>query len=120
MRPVHRARWATCALALSICSPARADRSLAACTTFDQADQADAKVAFTIHSTCTIPIDCHVSWRVVCAPASKKRRATYPSAVRFALAAGGDSESTLASAAVCGDDSWTIDSVRWRCQPSKD
>ena len=119
MRPASWARWATCALVLSIYDPARADRSLSACTTFDQVEEGDAKVAFIIRSACIMPIECQVSWRVVCATESKKRRALYPSAVTFTLA-DGRSETTEASAAVCGGDSWAIDSVRWRCQPAKD
>jgi len=101
--------------------PAAADpgrRSLASCTRFDQAESGNDKVALTIHNACTIPIDCAVSWRLVCAPESKKRRASHPSRASFTLTEGG-SETTLASAAVCGDDGWTIDSVEWSCQPNK-
>ncbi len=122
MRCTWWARWATCALAASICIPAfaeRAKRSLAACTSFDQAENGDDKVAFTIRNACSIPIDCKVSWRVVCAPDSHKRRAVHPGAARFAVGEGG-SQSTEASAAVCGDDAWTIDSVRWSCQVRND
>lgn len=122
MRTVSWVRWATCALTLSIVLPAAAERryrSLAACTSFDQADKGDDKVAFTIHNACSIPVDCSVSWRVVCAPDSKKRRASHPSATKLAILDGG-SQSTEASAAICGDDAWTIDSVEWSCQPNKD
>jgi hypothetical protein len=120
MRAPHWARWATCALAISICAPAFADRarSLADCTSFDQTNKSDAKVAFTIHNACTVPIDCAVSWRVVCAPDSRKRRSTHPGSAKFALIAGGG-DTTEASAVVCGDDAWTIDSVRWSCAPNK-
>lgn len=122
MRTVSWVRWATCALALSLVVPASADRrgrSLADCTSFDQVDQDEDKVAFTIHNACTIPVDCSVSWRVVCAPDSKTRRASHPAAAKLAVTDGG-SQSTEASAAMCGDDAWTIDSVRWRCEPNKD
>ena len=71
-------RWATCALAIATVVPAFADRprrSLAACTRFDQADQGESRVAFTIHNGCSIPVDCAVSWRVVGAPDTRKRRA---------------------------------------------
>lgn len=122
MRANCCARWATCALAISICAPAFADRtrrSLSSCTSFDQADRGEARVELTIRSTCSIPIDCAVSWRVVCAPDSKKRRATHPGSARFALGAGA-SQSAEASAVICGDDAWAIDSVQWSCQPSKD
>jgi hypothetical protein len=122
MRAITWARGATCVLAITICVPALADhpnRSIASCTAFDQAEKGEDKVAFTIRSTCSIPIDCAVSWRVVCAPQSKKRRASHPSSAKFAVTEGG-SESAEASAAVCGDDGWTIDSVQWRCEPNKD
>ena len=132
MRTVCPVRWAPCALALSIVmsafvapafvAPAFADRpgrSLASCTSFDQVDRGEDKVAFTIHNTCTIPVDCSVSWRVVCAPESKKRRASHASSAKLAIA-DGSSQSAEASAAVCGDDGWMIDSVHWACQPNKD
>ena len=122
MRATRWARWATCALAISICAPALADhakRSLSTCTSFDQAEKGEDKVAFTIHNTCAIPIDCSVSWRVVCAPESKKRRAAHPETAKFAITDGG-SESAEASAALCGNDGWTIDSVHWSCEPNKD
>jgi hypothetical protein len=122
MRATCRARWATCALALSICVPAFADhgrKSLSTCTTFDQIDKGDARLELTIRSTCSIPIDCAVSWRVVCAPDSKKRRAAHPGAAKFALVAG-SSRSAEASATVCGDEAWVIDSVQWSCQPNKE
>lgn len=125
MRLPTWARWATCALALTIptiYSTAHADRggrSLASCTAFEQADLADARVAFTIRNTCSIPVDCSLSWRVVCAPESKKRRAVHPGSVKLALDTGA-SQTTEASAAECGDAGWTIDSVLWRCEPNKD
>jgi len=122
MRTVSWVRWATCALTLSITLPVAADhshRSLAACTSFDQTDRGDDKVAFTIHNACSIPVDCSLSWRVTCAPDSRKRRASHPAAVKLAIL-GGDSQSAEASAALCGDDAWTIDSVQWSCQPNKD
>lgn len=122
MRTVSWVRGATCALAISIVVPALADRprrSLAACASFDQADKGDDRVAFTIHNTCTIPIDCAVSWRLVCAPDARKRRAVHPRSVKLAIA-DGTSQSTEASASICGDDGWRIDSVQWSCLPNKD
>jgi hypothetical protein len=122
MRTTRWASWATCALAISICVPALADRtnrSLSTCTSFDQAEKGEDKVAFTIHNTCSIPIDCLVSWRVVCAPESKTRRASHPNVAKFTLT-DGQSQSAEASASVCGDDGWAIDSVHWSCEPNKD
>ena len=121
MRSTSWARWATCALAISICVPALADhtKSLSTCTSFDQADKGQDKVAFTIHNTCSIPIDCSVSWRVVCAPESKKRRASHPNLAKFAIS-DNSSQSAEASASICGDDGWAIDSVHWSCEPNKD
>jgi hypothetical protein len=115
---------ASCALAicvLSVVSSARADRNrtVASCTSFDQVEKGDDKVELTIHNTCTIPLDCAVSWRVVCAPASKSRRAVHPASAKFTLSQGGAS-SAEASATVCGDAGWSIDSVQWSCQPNKD
>jgi hypothetical protein len=119
MRTARLARWATCALAISICVPALAkSKSLADCTAFAQADKGDDQVEFTIHNTCSIPVDCAISWRVVCAPKGK-RRAVHPGAAKLALVEGGF-QSALASAAVCGDEDWAIDAIAWNCQPTKD
>ena len=132
MRPVCPAPWArsvlarALALALSIvvasAVPASADRprrTIAACASFDQIDRGDDRVAFTIRNACSIPVDCAVAWRVVCAPDAKKRRASHPGNARLAIPEGG-SLSAEASAAICGDDAWVIDSVVWSCQPNKD
>jgi hypothetical protein len=122
MRATRWARWATCALAITVCAPAFADRSprsLSSCTNFDQAEKGDDSVAFTIHNACSIPVDCSVSWRVVCAPESRKRRAVHSGMAKLAITEGG-SQSAEASAAACGDAGWTIDSVQWRCEPNKD
>jgi hypothetical protein len=122
MRTASWVRWATCALAVSICVPALAggkSKSLADCTAFDQADKGDDRVEFTIHNTCSIPVDCAISWRVVCAPDSHKRRSVHPGAAKLALNEGGMS-SAEASASVCGDAGWSIDAISWNCQPNKD
>jgi hypothetical protein len=121
MRAICWARGATYALAILLCGPAFADRparSLASCASFDQAERGDDKVAFTIRNACSIPITCAVSWRVVCAPASKTRRASHPGRASFAITEGA-SDSAEASAAACGSDAWMIDSVTWTCQPDR-
>lgn len=129
MRATKWARGASCALAMSVCVPsilslaeARADRgarSVASCTSFDQVEKDNDKVQLTVHSACSVPLDCAVSWRVVCAPESKSRRAVHPAAAKFSLNQGG-AWTEEASAAVCGDASWAIDAVQWRCEPNKD
>jgi hypothetical protein len=123
MRSTSWARWATCALAISICAPAavadKSKKSLADCTSFDQEDAGEDQVQFTVHNSCSIPVDCSISWRVVCAPDSKKRRATHPGAAKLALHESA-AESAKASAGVCGDDAWAIDSIQWSCEPNKD
>jgi len=121
MRAPSWARWATCALAISICVPAAAGhhKSVAECTALDQSDKGEDAVALTIKNSCTMPVDCSLSWQVVCAPASKKRRAVHPSTAKLALVAGATS-STEASASVCGDDTWTIGNIIWSCEPNND
>jgi putative hemolysin len=132
MRTVSSVRWAgstlvlALALAISIvpasavpASADRAHRDIAACASFDQVGRGDDRVAFTIRNACSIPVDCAVSWRVVCAPDAKKRRASHPGSARLAIPEGA-SLSAEASAAICGDDAWVIDAVVWSCQPNKD
>jgi hypothetical protein len=93
--------------------------SLDDCTAFNQDDASETAVTYTITSTCKVPIDCSVSWRVVCAPESKKRRAVHKGSAKFAFPTT-DTKSTTANADVCGDDSFAIDSVNWSCQPNKE
>ncbi|MEJ7603431.1 MAG: hypothetical protein WKG01_36430 [Kofleriaceae bacterium] len=123
MRSMFWARWATCALAITVVVPvALADRkskSLSDCTSFVQEDKDDDKVSFKIQNTCSIPVDCAVSWRVVCAPDSKKRRSSHPGSAKLSLSSGA-TEATEASAAVCGDDTYAIDQISWSCQRNKD
>jgi len=123
MRSPTWTRWATCALAISICVPVafadRGPKSISTCTSFGQEDKGEDKVQFTVHNSCTIPVDCSISWRVVCAPESKKRRAAHAGAAKLALT-NGAIQSAEASAAICGDDGWSIDSIAWSCQPNKE
>ena len=114
-----------CALAIPMLAsiPAIADRngrSVADCTNFNQADKGDSLVEFTIHNSFTIPVDCAISWRVVCAPDAPKRRASHAGNASLKLASDNASQSAEASAAVCGDDSWAIQSIQWSCQPNRD
>jgi hypothetical protein len=117
------ARWATCALALSICMPAlagsHAKKSLADCTTFTQKEKGDDAFEMSVHNSCKAQVDCSISWKVVCAPESAKRRAVHPKSSTFTLLEGTE-QTAEASAAVCGDEAWTIESVQWGCEPSKD
>jgi hypothetical protein len=121
MRSTRWARWATCALAISITVPALADhkKSLSDCTSFAQEEKGDTTVELTIQNKCTIPVDCSISWRVVCAPESKKRRAVHAGASKLSLNEGAFS-SAQASASVCGDDGWSIENIEWSCQPNKE
>jgi hypothetical protein len=122
MRPATLGRWATCALILTIGTAALAEdhkKSLADCTSFDQVEKAEDTVSMTVKNSCSIPVDCTMSWRVVCAPDSKKRRSVHLGDAKFSLTPSGE-QSKDASAAICGDDAWTIDRVEWSCTPNKD
>ncbi|MDX2089863.1 MAG: hypothetical protein SFX73_18550 [Kofleriaceae bacterium] len=125
MRSMFWARWATCALAIMIIVPVAAagdggsKRSISSCTTFDQVDKDEETVELTIHNACTVPVDCSISWRVVCAPDSKKRRMVHPGSKKVSLETAGTT-SAQASASVCGDDAFAIDSIQWSCEPSKE
>jgi hypothetical protein len=114
-----RARWAGLALALSLFAPSivAADhhKSLSDCTSFDQADKGESNVEMTIHNSCSVAVACDVTWRVVCVPGANKRRSVHPGAAKLTLEEG-KSDSTEASAAVCGDASWAIDGIEWSCQ----
>lgn len=115
-------RFVIVGLALAVFVPAAlADRSksISDCTYFDQKDKSDDVVELSVKNLCTVPVDCQMSWRVVCAPESKKRRAVHPSAAKFSLQSG-DVTNKEASATLCGDDGWVIDSIKWSCQPNND
>jgi hypothetical protein len=120
---IPRARWATCALAILIAAPAvagkRITKSLSDCTSFTQVEKGDDAFEMSVHNSCKAQVDCSVSWKVICAPQSQKRRAVHAKSSKFTLTEG-TGQSTEASAAVCGDEAWTIDSVTWGCEPSKE
>lgn len=122
MRLTTVARWATCALALGIfaSSAAASKKSLADCTSFDQVDKGDDSVELTVKNSCSIPVDCSLSWQVICAPSSKTRRAVHADSAKLSLAADRGVQSKAVSAAVCGDDTWTISGVTWSCAPNND
>ena len=110
-------RAIACVLAMSICLPAMAGRhkSLSECTTFGSEEKGEDKLELSIKNTCTVPVDCSISWRVVCAPGSKRRN-VHASSSALAIAEGGV-KSAEASAEVCGDDAWAIENIEWSCQP---
>lgn len=111
------------ALSVSVAVPAafadHGSKSLSDCTAFGQEEKGDDAVAFSIHNGCSVPVDCAVSWKVVCAPDSKKRRSTHAQTAKLALTDGGDAKAE-ASAAICKDDSWQLMDVEWSCAPNKD
>lgn len=123
MRSTRWARWATCALALSICVPALAKtatrKSIADCTSFKQTEKDESTLSIEVHNSCSMPVNCKVAWRVVCAPDAPKRRAAHAKTQKFTLKEGAD-QALEASAAMCGDDSFTLDQVQWGCEPNKD
>lgn len=116
---------ALCALVVipSVFAPAQADtsrrRSLASCTQFEQNDKDEQSLELRVRSTCTMPIDCTLSWQVVCAPQSRKRRKVTTGSAAFTVESASE-KAAEASAASCGDDSWLIKGVSWRCEPSKE
>jgi hypothetical protein len=97
-----------------------AKKSMASCTAFDQADKDDDTTTFTIRNSCSIPIDCSISWKLVCAPDSKKRRSEHPTTQSIKMLADGAQQSTDVSAATCGADAWALQGIEWSCSPNKD
>ncbi len=128
MRSARGARWAGCALAITaVCASmsARADKhvkkakgSVADCASFDQKDSGDDAVDFTITNSCTIDVECSVTWSLTCAPDAPKRRSKKFEGASFTLAST-EARTTTASASRCGDDGWSIDDVSWSCAPAK-
>lgn len=127
-RPLHRTRWARCALALLAvafaASPALAETKkkrakkktpVSACASFDQRDREDEGVDLVVGNQCDVKLSCAVSWTLTCAP-DTPRATRNPERTAFALDTGG-SQSTLASPATCGNAGWMIDDVTWTCQP---
>jgi len=122
MRSTRWARWAICALAVSITIPAVADSSkktVGDCASFSQLEKDETTLELSIRNSCSMPVDCTITWRVVCAPESRKRRAAHARSTKFTLATGAD-RVTSASADECGDDAFTLDQVQWSCEPNKD
>ena len=128
MRSPKGARWVGSALALVslvVSSPINADTAkkkklaVSDCATFDQKDSGEATVDFTVDNSCSIAVECTVTWSVTCAPDSRKRRSKKFEGASFTLAAT-EVKTTTATADRCGDDGWSIDDVSWSCAPSKD
>ncbi|MEZ4360693.1 MAG: hypothetical protein R3B48_10960 [Kofleriaceae bacterium] len=99
--------------------PQRARQSVSRCASFDQVDKDEVSLELTVRNGCTMPLDCRVSWRLVCAPEAKKRRTITPSSVNFTVQSSA-ARATEISAAACGDDAWVIRDVSWRCEPNQD
>jgi hypothetical protein len=121
MRSMFWARWATCALAITVAFPlavADSKKSISDCTAFDQVDKGEDSVQFTIHNTCSVGLSCTINWRVVCTT-RKKARTVHPGTIKLALV-DTTMQSAEASASICGNDSWSIDQVQWTCEPNKD
>lgn len=127
MRSRRRARRVGSVLALAlVClsSTVGADggrrraRSISECASFSQRDSADDAVDFSVANGCTMPIECTITWTVVCAP-DTKRVSRKQAGAAFTLAPT-ESRTATASAAACGDDGWAIDDVSWQCGPAKD
>ena len=130
--PSSFVRWSLCALVFSLAIPAAlADggkatggtavrKSMASCTAFDQADKDDETTTFTVRNACSVPIDCSISWKLVCAPASKTRRSEHPGTQKITMLADGAESTTDASAAQCGVDGWALQAISWSCVPNKD
>ncbi len=130
MRSIRRARRVRSILALALvclsssvgadgARPLKRDKgSITACTSFTQRDASDDAVEFTVANACTMPIECTITWAVVCAP-DTKRKSRKQEGAAFTLATS-ESRVTTASAARCGDDGWSIDDVSWQCAPSRD
>ncbi len=94
-------------------------RSLARCTRFEQHGKTEVSLELSVSNTCSMPIDCTVSWEVVCAPESRKRRRATAGSASFTVQTS-SAQAAEASAATCGDDSWVIRAISWRCEPSKE
>ena len=119
------ARWAVCGLALVIAKPSLADRgdsklvrrSIAECTGFDQRDRdSEDGVDISVRNGCEIALRCTVSWKLTCAPESKKRRRDLRGAVDFLLPTSAE-KSVTASSGSCGYDGWQLSDVQWSCRP---
>ncbi len=128
MRFANALRSASCMLVLVVTSssvfaqPSKAPRSkksVAECATFDQTDKGDDGVALSVRNSCAVPVSCTMSWTLVCAPESKKRKSLHKEAASFTLADGA-AESRDASPAVCGADSWSLENIQWSCAPTRD
>lgn len=125
-------RWvgsalALCSLFVSVTAGADKDAapakkphaSIADCATFVQKDATETTVEFTVDNSCTVAVECTVTWSVTCAPDSRKKRSKKFEGASFKLGTA-EIKTTTADAARCGDDGWAIDDVSWSCAPSKD
>jgi hypothetical protein len=123
MRSMFWARWATCALAITVAFPlavsfADTKKSVNDCTAFDQTNKGEDAVQFTLHNTCSVGLSCTINWQVTCV-SRKKVRTVHPGSITLALV-DTTVQTAEASASVCAADSWSIGQVQWSCQPNRD
>src|SRR5262249_29161363 len=123
MRRLASSRWVSCALALTLSSPAvladthRKHRSIADCTSFGQHEREDDDgVDFTIRNACPAKVSCGIQWKLTCAPNTHRAKTTR-GAASFELEPD-TSDGTTASTDECGIDGWEISDVSWSCKPA--
>ena len=124
MRLSRAAQWVTCAFfAIGVASagdvrggPKRGKKraSKMTCMKYSQA-MSESGVDLTLRSGCEARVTCEIRWVVRCGD-DDKDTAKRQFAESFSLDHG-DAHRAEPSAAVCGDESWEIDDVRWSCQP---
>jgi hypothetical protein len=91
----------------------RADAEPARCDRFSQeTDKAEKSIDFNLKNLCSVEIKCSLSWNVRCADGATGGG---PQSVQLVVAPG-TSETTRASAQVCGDAAWSISAAEWTCR----
>ena len=71
-------------------------------------------VDISLRNRCKAAVTCSVEWKVTCD--SDPADAEAKDFARVVEIGGRDRESVNASAAVCGDDGWAVDDIKWECE----
>jgi len=85
---------------------------VARCVTLAQETTSGQTLDLSLTNACAAHLSCSLGWVVRCGGA--RDTTTHPGAESLVLADGG-SQTVTASAAECGDKSWRIGAIRWRC-----
>ncbi|MBN2192016.1 MAG: hypothetical protein JW751_04310 [Polyangiaceae bacterium] len=87
------------------------DTNAGDCVRFEVA-RTEPDMAYTVDNSCTLAVNCTLSWRLVCG--ENREGKVIDGRRRFRVASSRVSEVTI-DARVCGNNEWSVEDVAWVC-----